>query len=72
MADPVTRAREIERLEIGDAIVRSTARESIGRRLGDELIAAARETVGAWRQRENSQVRLAKAIARLEELVGKP
>jgi ribosomal protein S7 len=64
--------REIERAEIRTAIATSSARETIGRRLGDELIAAAREAVVAWHERRNSEQRMARAVARLEELVGRP
>jgi hypothetical protein len=49
---------------------------SIGRRLGDELIAASREVVDAWytaRQRRNMRaVRMRVAIEQLERLVGRP
>jgi hypothetical protein len=49
---------------------------SIGRRLGDELIAAGREVVDAWytaRQHRNMRaVRMRAAIEQLERLVGRP
>lgn len=69
--------RGIERNEIRDAIARSSATESIGRKLGDELIAAARDTVGEWQRlninpRNNRFFRLAVAIRHLERLVGRP
>ena len=62
----------VERAEVRTAVARSTATESISRKLGDELIAASRETIIAWHERRNSEHRMAKAIKRLEELVGKP
>lgn len=69
--------REIERNEIRDAIARSSATESIGRKLGDELIAAARETVRQWEvlainPRNNRFRGLGYAIRHLERLVGRP
>ena len=71
--DPaLDRRRQIERAEIRTAVARSSATETIGRKLGDELIAASRETIRAWHERRNSEDRMAKAIKRLEELVGKP
>jgi hypothetical protein len=47
---------------------------SISRRLGDELIAAGREVVGAWyrHHRDMRALRMRVAIANLERLVGKP
>jgi len=47
---------------------------SIERRLGDELIAAARDTVSAWYVHSPATRRrmLRSAIMRLEELVGRP
>jgi hypothetical protein len=47
---------------------------SIGRRLGDELIAAGREVVDAWhtaRQWNMREVRMQVAIEQLERLVGR-
>jgi ribosomal protein S7 len=71
--DPRQHARRaMERDEVRAAITRSGATESIGRKLGDELITASREAIAAWHERRNSEHRMAKAIARLEELVGKP
>lgn len=48
---------------------------SIPRKLGDELIDAARDVVGVWRSRDYSSathIRFTKAIAALEALVGSP
>jgi uncharacterized protein (DUF2336 family) len=64
--------RQRERDEVRTALAQSHATESIGRKLGDELITASREAIAAWHERRNSEYRIAKAIARLEELVGKP
>jgi hypothetical protein len=66
MADPYERAL------IREAIAASASTETIGRRLGDELITAARDAILIWHERRNSEERLAQAIARLEELVGRP
>lgn len=63
-------ARARERDEIREAIAAGTVQASIDRLLGDELIAATREAVAAWRERRNSEDRMARAIAKLEELVG--
>ena len=65
-------SRQRERAEIREALAMSHARSSIDRMLGEELIAAGREVVTAWHERRNSEHRVAAAIARLEELVGKP
>jgi uncharacterized protein (DUF2336 family) len=64
--------RQRERDEVRTALAQSHATETIGRRLGDQLITASREAIVAWRQRRNSEERMEKAIRRLEELVGKP
>jgi hypothetical protein len=64
--------REIERDEMRTALARSRATESIGRKLGDELIAGAREVVAAWHERRNTEARMIRAIERLEQLVGRP
>ena len=72
MHKAIARSRERERNEIREAMTASATTESIGRRLGDELIAAGREAVAAWRERRNSEDRMAAAIAKLEELVGSP
>lgn len=51
-----------------------TATESIDRKLGEELIATARQVVGAWRAPPSARAhkRLHKAIDKLELLVGRP
>jgi len=79
MADPTTeRRRAHERAEIREALTLSEARASIDRLLGEELIAAAREAVAAWRAfgrlpaTADDYPRVQRAIKRLEELVGKP
>lgn len=66
----VARSREIERGLIREAI----ATRSIERRLGDELITAGRDVVAAWHVPEFGPrfKAMRRAIARLEELVGKP
>ena len=64
--------RQLERDEVRTAIAQSHATESIGRKLGDDLIDASREVVAAWHERSNSEHRMAKALKQLEELVGKP
>jgi ribosomal protein S7 len=66
------RRRAEERGEIRAAIAKSATTESIGRKLGDDLIDASREVVAAWHERSNSEHRMAKAVKQLEELVGKP
>jgi hypothetical protein len=74
-------SRQRERAEIREALALSNARASIDRMLGEELIAAGREVVSAWRERRNliktfgpslikSLDRLNSAIAKLEKLVG--
>jgi ribosomal protein S7 len=63
---------QIERDEMRMALARASATESISRKLGDELIDAARETVAAWHERRNTEDRMTRAIERLTELVGKP
>jgi ribosomal protein S7 len=65
-------SRGIERGLIREAMTASAATETIGRKLGDELITASREVVTAWHERRNSEDRMAQAIAELERLVGKP
>lgn len=65
-------SRGMERGLIREAMTASAATETIGRRLGDELIAASREAIAAWHERRNSEDRMAQAISKLEELVGKP
>jgi ribosomal protein S7 len=64
--------RQRERDEVRTAIAQSHATESIGRKLGDDLIDASREVVAAWHERSNSEHRMAKAVKQLEDLVGKP
>jgi hypothetical protein len=73
----VIRGRAIEQVMIGEAIAKSSAQESIGRRLGDELIVAAREAISEFQRlrietRSNRFRGLAMAIRKLETLVGKP
>lgn len=50
------------------------ATESIDRKLGEELIAAGRQVVAAWREPPSVRAhkRLQKAIGKLERLVGRP
>lgn len=74
MAGVIAVADRIERAMLSEAVIRSSAQESIGRRLGDELIAAARATVAAWYTDEliARERRLAVAVSRLERLVGRP
>jgi hypothetical protein len=64
--------RAIERDEVRTAIAKSSAQESIGRRLGDDLIDACRELVGAWYERRNNERRMRQAAHRIEDLVGRP
>ena len=64
--------RQRERDEVRSALAQLHATESIGRKLGDELITASREAIAAWHERRNSEDRMQHAIERLEELVGKP
>jgi hypothetical protein len=65
---------QYERDELRTALAQSHAMESIGRRLGDELIAAHREIVGAAYEAglPTLPVRLRKAILLSERLVGRP
>jgi hypothetical protein len=74
-------AASIEQVMLQEALRRSTATETIGRKLGDELIAAARETIVAYQDIAISSVgtsnwracrRFERAINKLEQLVGKP
>jgi hypothetical protein len=65
-------SRGLERGEIREALAASAATETIGRKLGDELISLGREILTAWYARQNSQERLSRAMQRLEELVGRP
>jgi ribosomal protein S7 len=62
----------IERDMVRTAIAQATVHGSISRRLGDELIDAGREVIAAWHARRNSENRMAQAIAKLEQLVGRP
>jgi hypothetical protein len=66
--------REHERALIREAITKSATTESIGRKLGDDLIDAAREAVGAWyiSDRPKRLKELHSAINKLEALVGRP
>ena len=64
--------RQRERDDVRMAIAQLKLTESIGRKLGDELITASREAIAAWHERRNSEDRMQHAIERLEELVGKP
>jgi hypothetical protein len=66
------RRRAMERDEVRSAIARSTSAESISRRLGDDLIDACRELVGAWHERRNNERRMRQAVIRIEDLVGRP
>jgi uncharacterized protein len=63
-----------ERDELRTAITQSHALESIGRKLGDELITAGREAVAAWYMPDPNEqrFRLWLAIKELERLVGRP
>jgi hypothetical protein len=71
--DPLhDRRRAVERDEVRSAIARSATTESISRRLGDDLIDACRELVGAWYARENDEGQVRKAVHRIEDLVGRP
>ena len=65
-------SRQRERAEIREALAFSTAKSSIDRMLGEELIAATREVIAAYRARLRTNNRMSAAIARLEELVGQP
>jgi hypothetical protein len=77
-------SRAAERREVREALAASTATEAIGRRLGDELISAARELIDAWhapiesvapmarRFIEVDRLRIERAVARLIDLVGRP
>jgi hypothetical protein len=79
-------ARQRERAEIREAIAAGAVVETIGRKLGDELISASRETISAWRIRDDPKQihpgsrrwvevdlpRIEQAIRKLEELVGRP
>jgi hypothetical protein len=71
-------SRGLERGEIREALAASAATETIGRKLGDELItanrehnAASREVIAAWRECRNSQEHMAKAIENLERVIEK-
>ena len=64
--------RQRERDEVRTAIAQSHATESIGRKLGDDLIDACRELVGAWHARSNNERRMRQAVHRIEDLVGRP
>jgi hypothetical protein len=57
---------------VREALAQSAATETIGRELGDELISASRKVIVAWRTLSNRRRRMDAAIAKLEELVGKP
>jgi polyhydroxyalkanoate synthesis regulator phasin len=65
-------SRAQERALVREAITEGTVHGSISRQLGDELIEAARETVKAWHERRNTEARMARAIDKLEHLVGRP
>lgn len=67
-------SRRMERDEVRTAIARSSSTETIGRRLGDDLIAAGREVVAAYYAPFSSgrAARLCNAIVKLERLVGRP
>jgi hypothetical protein len=64
-------SRQRERAEIREALQVSAARSSIDLALGNELIAAGREVVRAWRERRNSEDHMAAAVDKLEQLVGR-
>jgi hypothetical protein len=57
---------------VREALAHHAVTESIGRRLGDDLISAARELISAWHQRANCDRRIVAAITKLEKLVGGP
>lgn len=61
-----------ERDELRTAITQARAMESIGRKLGDDLIAACRELVAAWHARSNNERRMRRAVHDIEQLVGRP
>jgi hypothetical protein len=74
MAETHDRSRQVERALMREAIAKSAVTESISRRLGDDLIDAARDAVGAWYLTDVSKrfKALRIAIGKLEELVGRP
>lgn len=63
--------RMVERAEIRTAIAKAAVGATVSLELGNELIAASREVVAAYYERENTYRRFTLAIARLEELVGR-
>jgi hypothetical protein len=68
---------DLERAQLAEAVHHVRVRESIGRRLGDELIGAAREAVAAYYAQRRiwglpQNYRLRQAILELEKLVGRP
>ena len=70
----------MEQALIREAVTRSSVTESIGRRLGDELIAASRDVIGAWDAYYVAALRpsalannpMTAPIERLRMLVGTP
>src|SRR4029077_8838603 len=50
--------RQRERDEVRTALAQSHATETIGRRLGDQLISASREAIIAWREQRNTEARM--------------
>jgi hypothetical protein len=69
-----TVSRAMERDQIRAAIAAGTVHGSISRKLGDDLIDAARDAVGAFYVPDVGQrfKALRRAIERLEALVGRP
>jgi hypothetical protein len=61
-----------ERALLRRAVTHAQANEGRGRKLTEEIIAAGREVVAAWNELRNSEDRMAAAVHKLEELVGKP
>lgn len=66
----MTPADPRERAEIREALQHAHALDSIDRKLGQELITAAREVVIAWEASEGTRQRMMVAVARLRQLVG--
>jgi chaperonin cofactor prefoldin len=63
---------QTERELVREALSNSAATEDIARRMGDELIAASREVVRAYRELKSAEERMVSAVAALEKLVGGP
>jgi ribosomal protein S7 len=62
----------VEQTMLREALTKAAATESVSRKLGDELIEAAREVIAAIHKRDMAEIELRRAVSQLVRLVGEP